>query len=88
MGLRAWEHKRSDVTPTAAALVAAGRLEPPDLLVEIVGRTGAYVTVVVRSGALSDPSAILYVEGHGTFEVVAVEPWPDTGKFLVIRPWP
>ncbi len=86
VSLAAWEH-RGDVTLTEAALVAAGRLEPPTLRVEVVGVLGEYVTVLVLGGALADPASLLYVEGRGAYEVVSVEPWPDTGRFLVLRPW-
>ena len=42
---------------------------------------------MIISGAVTDPTAFLYLEQHGAFEVVSVEPWPDTGPFLVLRPW-
>jgi hypothetical protein len=87
VSLSAWEHGRGDATPTEAAIVAAGRLEAPSLQLEVVGGRGEYLTVLILSGTLSDPAALLYVENHGAYEVVSVEPWPETGRFLVLRPW-
>jgi hypothetical protein len=82
----AWEYRRGQVTVTEAALVAAGRLEPPTFHVELVDDRGEYVTALVVSGQLSDPDALVYVDGLGLLEVVRVDPWADTGRFLVLRP--
>jgi uncharacterized protein YlxW (UPF0749 family) len=82
----AWEYKRGQVTATEAALIAAGRLEPPPLAVEVVGDRGEYVTVLVVSGQLSDRDALVYIEGRGLHEVAHIDPWADSGRFLVLRP--
>jgi hypothetical protein len=87
VSLGVWKYGRGDATFPAAALIEAGGLVPPDLHVEVIGDQGEYVTVAILSGALTDPTAILYVESRGVFEVVSVEPWPECGRFLVLRPY-
>jgi hypothetical protein len=88
MSLGVWEYDRDEEALSAAALISLGRLEPPDLAVEIISSRGDYVTIRIESGALTDPNAILYVETRGTFEILRVEPWPGFGSFLVLRAWP
>ncbi len=69
----------------AAALIAAGELEPPNLRVEIVGRRDVYATVLILSGKLRDPSSFLFIEHYGAFEIIHVESWSPSGRFLVVR---
>lgn len=88
MSLRVWEYDRGGETLATAEFVAFSRLEPPDFKVERLSSLGEYVTFEITSGALKNPSSILYVENHGTFEIVRVEPWLDSGNFLVLRAWP
>ncbi len=88
MSLRVWEYDRGGEALASADFVAFSRLEPPDFRVERLSSLGEYVTFEITSGALRDPSSILYVENHGTFEIARVEPWPDSGRFLVLRAWP
>jgi hypothetical protein len=88
VSLDVWEHKRGEVTPVAAALVAAGELEPAGLRVEVVGSRGDHVTVLIVSGELEDEASILYVERLGTFEIVGVRSWPVSGWLLLLRVWP
>lgn len=88
MSFKVWEYERGGETLRAARLIEAGGLEPPRFEVEMLSRLDEHVTVVIRSGALADPRSILYVEKHGTFEIVSVEPWPESGRFLTLRPWP
>lgn len=88
VSFKVWEYERGGETLRAARLIEAGGLEPPRFEVEMLSRLDEHVTVVIRSGALADPRSILYVEKHGTFEIVSVEPWPESGRFLTLRPWP
>lgn len=88
VSFKVWEYERGGETLRAAKLIEAGGLEPPRFEVEMLSRLGEHVTVVIRSGTLTDPRSILYVEKHGTFEIVSVEPWPESGRFLTLRPWP
>jgi hypothetical protein len=81
----AWEYKRGQVTATEAALIAAGRLEPATLEIELIDERDGNVTAFVVAGKLSDPDALVYVETRGLHEVVRVDPWADAGRFLVLR---
>jgi hypothetical protein len=88
MAMGAWEYDRDDDALRAAAIIAMDRLAPPDFHVEVVSSRGDHLTVQIASGSLTDPAAILYVEGRGTFEIVRVEPWPDRRVMLVLRACP
>lgn len=88
MSFRVWEYPRSGELLRAARLVEVSGLEPPSFDIEFLSRLGDPVNVFVTSGSLADPSSILYVEGHGTFEIEAVEPWTESRRFLTLRPWP
>lgn len=87
MSYRVWEYERGGEMLPAARLVEVSGLEPPSFEIEFLSRLGEHVTVVVTSGVLADRASILHVERHGAFEVVAVEPWPEGGRFLTLRPW-
>jgi hypothetical protein len=68
------------------------RLEEPQLEVEVLSSRGDHLTVQVVKGAIEDPTAILYVERRGEFEIVRVEPWPAASGpprvLLTLRAWP
>lgn len=88
MSFRVWEYERRDKTLRGARLVAIGGLRPHGFSVELLSTKGEHVTVQIMHGALVDSASILFVESHGTFEILAVEPWPESGRFLTLRPWP
>lgn len=44
-----------------------------------------YATVLILSGKLKDPSSFLFIERYGAFEIIHVEPWSPSGRFLVAR---
>jgi hypothetical protein len=88
MPLGVWEYERDDDALKTAAIIAMDRLAPPDFYVEVVASRGDHLTGQIAAGSLTDPAAILYVEGRGTFEILRVEPWPDRRVMLVLRAWP
>jgi len=48
------------------------RLEEPQLEFEVLSNRGDHLTVQLVRGVLDDPTAILYVERWGEFELVRV----------------
>jgi hypothetical protein len=88
MALGVWEFDREADALRAAAIIAMDRLASPDFHIELVSSQGDHVTVQIASGSLTDPDAIIYVEGRGTSEIVRVEPWGDRWVMLVLRAWP
>lgn len=88
MALCVWEYDRDEQALRGAAVVAIDQLAIPDFYVQVVSSRGDHVTVEIASGALSDPTAILYVEKRGAFEIVRVEPWPHRRVLLLLRAWP
>jgi len=88
MPLGVWEYDRDDDALGAAAVISMDQLAPPDFHVEVVSSRGDHLTVQIASGALTNPTAILYVETKGSFEILRVEPWPNGRVILVLRAWP
>jgi hypothetical protein len=93
MSTGVWLYDRDDdASRRGAAIVAMDRLEEPQLDVEVLATRGDHLTVQVVRGALEDPTAILYVEQRGEFELVRVERWPAVGGpprvLLTLRAWP
>lgn len=93
MRVGVWLYERDDdESRRGAAIVAMERLEEPQLEVEVLATRGDHVTVQVVRGALEDPTAILYVERRGEYELVRVERWPAASGpprvLLTLRAWP
>ncbi len=82
-----WEYSRGSASLPAAAAIAMDGLAPPDFEVEPIVCLGDHLTIQVPPGALTDPTAILYVEKRGLFEVARVEPSPER-MVLILRAWP
>lgn len=83
--LEAWEFPAGfDLEKIAG--VAAGRLTPPDLRGVLVSSRGDVLTLQVFDGqAPADPEFRLYVRGHGAYEVLRREAWPDGRELVVLR---
>ena len=63
------------------------RLAEPELKLAVLASRGDHVTAQVAAGALTDPTAVLYVERRGMFEVVRTEA-SSGGTMLVLKAWP
>ncbi len=80
----AWEFVR-DVAPGLAVRCALDHVEPADMQVLVTSSTGDTITVVVREGALIDPTSLLYIEHRGLFEIMRVE---SSGSRMLLRAHP
>ena len=85
--LLAWEYPRGTNVGEMAE-VALDEVPPPDLLARLLSSRGDAITVQVVDGVSPvNPEALLYIQGHGAFELLKREPWPGGRTLLVLNAW-
>ena len=83
--MAAWKVSRGLDHALVAEALQGGVLEP-DLRVAIVSTEADTITAqIVEGPAPDDPTEVLYLSGHGTYEVVRRHWWPEVhGNALLL----
>jgi hypothetical protein len=84
----AFNRGRFDLGATVAA-AHEGKLGPANLRLALLATTGDTITVEVTGGTpLVDVDALVYVGGHGAYEIARLGSFPGPCWLLTLRAWP
>jgi hypothetical protein len=87
---RAWEFPRG-IDLAVVREVAEEGVEPHDFQAHVLSRAGDTIQVLLVDGVAAYADVVVYVEGHGTFEVARREVWPGEARprvLLTLRRFP